>query len=74
MPGTMCWYGDSADTVVGTRPEERPTPALSSRITSRSAAMSSTKIGSQLSRFPRKCCKKTSGGASLSVFPKRRYA
>src|SRR4051812_24519360 len=52
-----------SDTVLGTFPEESPTLALSSSITSRSAAMASTRSGSQLSRLPRKC-RKTSGSLS----------
>ncbi|MFF4761559.1 xanthine dehydrogenase family protein molybdopterin-binding subunit [Streptomyces sp. NPDC001292] len=41
-------------TVVGTSPVDRPTPELSSRITSRCRARLSTRVGSQLSRLPRK--------------------
>ena len=45
----------------GVAPVERPTPLLSTRITSRWAAMPSISAGSQLSRLPRKCCRKTTG-------------
>src|ERR1043165_1079957 len=41
--------------------EDRPSPALSKRITSRSSASGSTTDGSQLSRVPVKCCKQSSG-------------
>ena len=56
--------------VVGTSPVERPTPALSNKITSRLPASWSVTAGSQLSRVPVKCCRKTSGGAAPP--PKRR--
>src|ERR1700733_12046875 len=51
-------------------PVDPPTPALSKRITSWCSAMVFTTAGSQLSKFPRKCCKNRSG-ASLCA-PNRR--
>src|SRR5271156_3572769 len=58
--------------VVGTEPLDRPRPALSNRITSRSIASGSVTAGSQLSSVPVKCCKHRSG--SFDPEPKRRYA
>ena len=45
----------------GVVPVEPPTPALSNATTRRPAARPSTRAGSQLSRFPRKCWSRTSG-------------
>src|SRR5580658_2137976 len=47
-------------------------PALSNRMTSRPDARISVTAGSQLSRFPVKCCRQTRGCAEPP--PKRRYA
>lgn len=49
-----------------------PTPTLSKAMTSREAASASTRAGSQLSRFPRKCWSRTSGRRPCG--PRRRYA
>src|SRR5256885_3097776 len=57
--------------VFGVRPVVAPTPTLSNATTRRSAASASTSAGSQLSRLPRKCCKRTSG---TSPSPSSRYA
>jgi hypothetical protein len=54
-------------TVLGVVPVEPPTPALSKVMTRRpSDASASISAGSQLSRFPRKCWKRTSGAVSLA--------
>ena len=53
--------------VSGVVPDEPPTPALSNVITRRLPASASTSAGSQLSRLPRKCCSRTSGGWSPPV-------
>jgi hypothetical protein len=58
----------------GVVPAERPTPAPSSRITSREWDRVSTSSGSQFSRLPRKYCRKSRGGLPLPRLPKRRYA
>jgi hypothetical protein len=58
--------------VAGTVPLDPATPALSKRMTSRSAAIASTSAGSQLSRLPRKCMKNSTGGAPRSALPNRR--
>src|SRR5271156_1119110 len=58
--------------VVGTEPLDRPRPAFSNRITSRSIASGSVTAGSQLSSVPVKCCKHSSG--RFDPEPNRRYA
>src|ERR1700722_17120429 len=58
--------------VVGPEPLDRPRPAFSNRITSRSIASGSVTAGSQLSSVPVKCCRHSSG--SCDPEPKRRYA
>src|SRR5277367_6128024 len=58
--------------VSGTLPDDRPSPAFSNRITSRSHASGSVTAGSQLSSVPVKCWRHSSG--SFDPEPKRRYA
>ena len=59
--------------VPGVVPVEPPTPALSNVITRRACASASISAGSQLSRFPRKCWKRTSS-TPLASGPVSRYA
>src|SRR5271163_490037 len=58
--------------VVGTEPLDRPRPAFSNKIASRSIASGSVTAGSQLSSVPVKCCRHSNGG--FDPEPKRRYA
>src|SRR5882757_5166354 len=67
-----CACTDMPAMVVGTEPLDRPRPAFSNRITSRSIASGSVTAGSQLSSVPVKCCRHSSG--SFDPEPKRRYA
>jgi hypothetical protein len=66
-------------TVSGVVPVEPPTPVLSNVMTRRFCASASISAGSQLSRFPRKCWKRTSGAVlpapgPLASRPVSRYA
>ena len=60
-------------TLSGVVPVEPPTPALSNVTTRRFCASASISAGSQLSRFPRKCWKRTSG-TPVASGPVSRYA
>jgi hypothetical protein len=57
--------------VSGVVPVDPATPALSNVTTRRVAARASISAGSQLSRFPRKCCSRISGTVA---WPASRYA
>src|SRR5262249_8976916 len=59
-------------TVMDTLPVDRPTPALSNKMTSRPVASGSVTAGSQLSRVPVKCWRNSNGRAG--PLPKRRNA
>jgi hypothetical protein len=50
-----------ASMVQGVVPLVAPIPVLSNVTTRRVEASASIKAGSQLSRFPRKCCSRTKG-------------
>jgi hypothetical protein len=57
--------------VCGVIPVVPPTPVLSNVTTRRFSARASISGGSQFSRFPRKCWKRTTG---FSPLPRSRYA
>ena len=61
-------------TVSGVVPVEPPTPALSNVMTRRLEASASMRAGSQLSRLPRKRCRRTSGTPVARSGSVSRYA
>ena len=55
--------------VAGTSPVERPTPALSNRMTSLPEASGSVTAESQLSSVPVKCCRQSNGSCRAVAEP-----